>query len=347
MNGEDLLYIIRGKRVLFITPSDVDYIRNKQEIRILQRAAGQLDVVAPTPAGSVEPTGIKRILQINLRVISACVKNYDVIFIGGIPQLLIPLAWMLCGKKTIIIDFFISLYDTLVCDRHVLSGKNPLAWFLKALDRHTLSRADYVVVDTKVHGAYFSHMFGINPDKMAVVYLEADRDIYYQRNMERPPDLRDKFIVFFFGAMNPLQGVEIILDAARLLEEHERVIFIVIGPYEKINGIKRYTGLSNVRFASRWLPQTEVADYIAMSDLCLAGHFSTVIPKASRVIPGKAYSYLAMRKPVILGDNPANRELFSDETENVHFVRMGDPEALASRILHLADAKQKEIQVDG
>ena len=33
----DLLKIIEGKKVLFITPSDADYIRNRQEINILAK----------------------------------------------------------------------------------------------------------------------------------------------------------------------------------------------------------------------------------------------------------------------------------------------------------------------
>jgi len=36
MNLSDLLKITDGKTVLFITPSDADYIRNRQEINILQ-----------------------------------------------------------------------------------------------------------------------------------------------------------------------------------------------------------------------------------------------------------------------------------------------------------------------
>ena len=76
--------------------------------------------------------------------------------------------------------------------------------------------------------------------------------------------------------------------------------------------------------------------------MCLAGHFNAGVEKAARVIPGKAYSYLAMERPVIFGDNPANRELFSTDAndvhfmKNVHFVKMGDPTALTDKILELA-----------
>jgi glycosyltransferase involved in cell wall biosynthesis len=337
----DLLKITDGKRVLFITPSHVDYIRNRQEINILRNSARSLDLIAPVEADGVSPTGIVRVLSIILKVITARISNYDVIFIGGIPQLIVPFVRMRLRKKVLVIDFFISIYDTLVCDRQALSPSNPLSWILKKLDGHALEAADLVIVDTREHAAYFARMFGMDSHRMAVVYLEADEQIYYPRNPDKPPDLRDKFVAFFFGAMNPLQGVEIILESARILEERRDIVFIIIGPYEKIGSFELYSKLKNVRFAARWLPQEEIAGHIAISDVCLAGHFNADIEKASRVIPGKAYSYLAMDKPVIFGDNPANRELFQPGARNVHFVKMGDPGALADKIVDLAGAPMR------
>ncbi len=85
--------------------------------------------------------------------------------------------------------------------------------------------------------------------------------------------------------MNPLQGAEIILELARILAEHANIVFIIIGPCEKIKDFELYSNLKNVQFAARWLPQAEIADYIAKSDVCLAGHFNAAVEKAARVIP--------------------------------------------------------------
>lgn len=81
-----------------------------------------------------------------------------------------------------------------------------------------------------------------------------------------------------------------------------------------------------------WLPQEKLAEYIYMADLCLAGHFNAAVEKASRTIPGKAYIYQAMGKRMILGENPANRELY-DNDKNVIFVEMGDDRALVEAIV--------------
>ena len=54
--------------------------------------------------------------------------------------------------------------------------------------------------------------------------------------------------------------------------------------------------------------------------------------KAKRTIPGKAYIYQAMGKKMILGDSPANRELFG-ENEKLLFVTMGCSQELQKKIL--------------
>jgi glycosyltransferase involved in cell wall biosynthesis len=82
-----------------------------------------------------------------------------------------------------------------------------------------------------------------------------------------------------------------------------------------------------------WIPIDQLPIYIARASICLAGHFST-IPKATRVIPTKTFQFIAMRKPTIVGDSAAMKELFVSG-EHIYAVPMGDPEALADAILDL------------
>jgi glycosyltransferase involved in cell wall biosynthesis len=77
------------------------------------------------------------------------------------------------------------------------------------------------------------------------------------------------------------------------------------------------------------------------ADVCLGGPFSN-IDKAKRVISGKTYQFIAMKKPVIIGDNPANRELF-EHRKNAMIVEMANADALADAILELReDAGMRE-----
>ena len=118
-----------------------------------------------------------------------------------------------------------------------------------------------------------------------------------------------------------------------MLKEEKKIHFIVIGPVSKQY---QKPELPTVEYHN-WLSQEELAQYISFADLCLAGHFNKDNNKAKRTIPGKAYIYSAMGKPMILGDNAATRELYNENMAGIHFVPMGNAQALADKIKAIAN----------
>lgn len=317
---------INNKKVLFITTKNLDYLRNTQEISILKEQASSYDVI-----GSYHRSYFRRLLYVYAKLLMTHVSQYDAVFIGFAPQLILPLwAWKF-RNVNVVIDFFISMYDTLCCDRKKIKESSLCGRVLHYVDEMTLKKAESIICDTKAHGTYFHEEFGVEQDKLSIIYLQADESIYYPRNSERPKYLVNKFVVLYFGSVLPLQGVDIVLKAMDILKEQDNLQFYFIGPIED-KQVERLRPISEHITYIDWLSQDELAEYIDMADLCLAGHFNKSIQKARRTIPGKAYIYQAMKKPMILGDNSANRELF-DEEENVTFVEMGNERALANAIM--------------
>ena len=312
---------------LFITTKNLDYIRNTQEIELLTNECGGR---RPDIIGSSAKKYPARMAHVIKKLITCRFMDYDEVFVGFAPQLIIPFfAGMFRryrnngGKVTI--DFFISVYDTLVNDRKKIKKGSVPASMAAWLDKKAMSMADSVVVDTKAHGEYFIQNFGLERDRMQVMYLEADRSVYYPHTVKRADEDADKRIVLYFASMLPLQGIETVLEAAGLMKDDKDVLFKIIGP------VKNKVIQDNIRYID-WLPQDRLSDAIADADLCLAGHFNGAIGKACRTIPGKAYIYHAMGKPMILGDNPANRELFDESMEGIGFCRMSDAKSLKAAI---------------
>jgi glycosyltransferase involved in cell wall biosynthesis len=95
--------------------------------------------------------------------------------------------------------------------------------------------------------------------------------------------------------------------------------------------LSRTLELKNTRFGGR-IQQREIPTYAAEADLVL-GIFGATM-KTQRVIPHKVYQGLAMKKPVLTGDTPAIREIF---TPDVHLAtcRIASPDALAGKIAEL------------
>lgn len=312
---------IRKKSVLFVTTKNIDYIRNAQEIRFLEKYAGKLKLIY-----SNRENYAVRVLDVwwKLFVLG---WRYDVIFFGFAPQLAAPF-FLKYRHKEIIIDFFISVYDTLINDRKKFSAHNPVARICHWVDAYVIQQADIVITDTKADAEYFIREFHGDRDKFRTVYLEADRSIYYPRKQHKRADLADKFVVLYFGSVLPLQGADLVLETIRRLKWERGIFFQVIGPVRK-----KYRApiQDNVEYID-WLEQEELAVYIANADLCLAGHFNKTIDKAKRTIPGKAYIYSAMEKPMVLGDNKANRERYHD-SDKVYWTEMGSAKALAEVIV--------------
>ncbi len=318
-NFESLSPVFRGKKVLYITTKNLDYIRVTQEINLLKELSEQVTVIGSSAKGYG-----KRLAHVFKSLMTQKMDEIDVAFVGFAPQLVLPFFGRKLRAKTLVIDFFISVYDTMVCDRKKYSDYGLIGRMCHRLDKKTLAKADYVICDTVAHGEFFAEEFKCQEDKLRVLYLQADSSIYYPRpaqNEEGPKK------ILYFGSILNLQGVDVILDALRIFDNDDRFTFEIIGPIPaKMNRPQQ----SNVKYID-WLSQQQLAEHIATADLCLAGHFSGTIMKAKRTIPGKAYIYEAMEKPMILGDGPANHELFTAD-ERHRFAEMGNPEALAKAI---------------
>ncbi len=326
---------VRKKKVylvhnaLFITSKNLDYLRNTQEIEFLKEEYDNVTII-----GSYSKSYPKRLMHVYIRLLLTSMKKFDMIFVGFSPQLILPFfKWKFKGKP-ITIDFFISLYDTLIFDRRKFKQDSFIAKSLKKLDMVTLKAADRVIADTKAHGKYFVEELGLDEKLLQVMYLKADTSIYTPRKVEKPKEMKDKFVVLYFGSVLPLQGVDIVLESAGILKSEKDTYFYIIGPIKETYQKPESQYISYIN----WLSQEELADYIGFSDLCLAGHFNKSIKKAKRTIPGKAYIYEAMKKPMILGDNPANRELYAEDQEGIYFVEMGNSKALADEILKIKES---------
>ena len=138
--------LVNEKNVLFITTKNLDYIRNVQELNLLQKNAGSVAVI-----GAPDSKYIVRLLKVYRQILSKNMKDVEVVFIGFAPQLVLPILRRRFKRKKIIIDFFISLYDTMVCDRKKVREDSLLARILHWIDKKTLEYCYYVITDTKSH----------------------------------------------------------------------------------------------------------------------------------------------------------------------------------------------------
>jgi glycosyltransferase involved in cell wall biosynthesis len=236
--------------------------------------------------------------------------------------------------KPLIVDAFISLYDTEVFDRKRVREGSIEALRLYLKDKVLCELADHVLLDTKEHIKYFSETFHVPRKKFSAIYVGSDDDYFYPRE-----EVENKvFLVTFHGSFIPLHGIEHIIRAMKLLEAHDDIRCEILGSgqtYGYVSQLARTLRLRNVIFHRKFLKYEELPNFIARADVCL-GIFG-VTPKAKRVVPTKVYDVLAMKKPLITGDTPAIREVGIVDRRHALLVEPGNPRALADAILELKD----------
>ena len=255
-----------------------------------------------------------------------------VVFMGSY---LMPLVWYLARRRgsRIILDMLISQYDTEVGDRKRLSRFSPRAWFLWFVDLSACHLADAIVVDTIAHRDFFASRFFVNPKRIIVAPIGCRADLFAPS--KNPKKLGDECIVEFHGTFIPLQGIEYIVEAAKILQDkRENIRFVFVGTGQTFAETERQVEefhLSNIDLLGR-KPPGDIPRYVAESDICL-GIFGKT-EKALRVIPNKVYECLSAGKPIITERSPAALEVLRDR-EEVCMVEPGDPKDIADKILEL------------
>lgn len=264
--------------------------------------------------------------------------NYDII--------VLPLWWgaielpmlKLISKKPIMYFGQGSPYDELVNDRKKIKASSLTAKFFYKFEKKVCHWSDLITKETQAEIDYYTTEMKVPKDKFRVLLLSADESKFPICKIKKP---ELEFRVLYFGQFIPLHGLEIIIEAAKILLPHKDIKFRFCGDgqtrVEMMELSKKYD-LKNVKFLG-FVPHKTLQEEIEKSDLCL-GIFGKS-RKASIVVTNKVYQILCSQKPLITMDSDAVREINLKNNENCVLIPDRSPEKLASAILNLKGNPQK------
>ncbi len=311
-------------KVLYIASSQNWYTRNAYLVDALNKKY-HVDIII-----SKQKKYFFRIISISTKYIFN-IKKYDKIYVGFLAQAILPMIKILY-KGQITADFFISLYDTLCFDRKIFKPKSIFGKIIFKYEKLCLKICNNIIVDTEASKKFFAETFNLDPTKITALYVLPE-PIFFQYPYTKKLNI-DKTEIFYYGSGQALHGLDIILEAITLCE-FNNFHFTLIGPIK--NEYKKLLAKINPKNITiiNWVPYEKILKYIAEADICLGGHFGNT-DKAKRVIAGKTFQFMAMKKAVILSDTQANRELFIDNQDCV-MTKSGDSKSLAASIIFLAN----------
>jgi glycosyltransferase involved in cell wall biosynthesis len=303
------------------------YIRNRVMLQAL-RSCADVTLLAPRVPSTLGRSAF------SLASLAIRRADTDACFAGFYGQML-GLALARMQPKPVILDAYVSTFDTLCHDRRWFGPRSAAGRLAYWLDRESCAAAARVVTDTQAHARYFAQTFDLPPAKLRPLYVGCDETLFHP--LAAPPGPVDRIEVFTYGAFLALHGTEVVVEAAALLQHRGDIHWTIGGHGPRIRQVRRQVaeaGLRNVDLVG-WIPLAELPAYIARASICLGGHFS-LVPKAARVVSTKTFQFLAMARPAIVADNEATKEILT-HGDDAWMVPMGDARALAGAVEALAD----------
>lgn len=329
MSGKELKKNTAAPTLLWWGRSDADYSRNRILLQVLADLGWKVEFFRPwfSRFGDVEAALSGR-------------KRPDLVWVPCFRQRDVAAAARYCKRMAVplVADPLISAYDKQVFERRKFSACSRRGRRLLAQESQLLSRADYVLADTEAHAVFFRDVLKVAGDRIAVVPVAAEETLF--RPGERSEKLHGEPLeVLFFGSFIPLQGPQVIVDAARCYQGPP-LSWCLLGDGPLLAECQeRAAGLANVAF-EKWIPYSQLPARIARADILLGIFGSTL--KAARVVPNKVYQAAACGRPVVTlrsGAYPA--ELLSREDSGFRWVPAGDAAALAAAVAALASDRGK------
>lgn len=326
------------KKICFFGGFAREYPRND----LLRKGLEKLGVEVSVCHTSPRRRGLSRYARLTFRYFKMK-RDFRVVFVPEFRHKDVPLAYTLCrltGKR-LVFDPLVSRFDTKIKDRGDAGERSFQAWHNRNLDRLSLALSDIVLADTQAHADYYTREYRTRPTKVRVLPVGFDEDVFTLNGSSQPVKKASQPLrILFFGNYLPLHGVDVIVEAAKLLRDISDIQFLLIGRGQTFDMVEEFVKkehLVNVRLSDR-VPMESLAMHLMECDISL-GVFGRT-EKAQRVVANKVYQSMALGKPVITADSGAIREFFADG-ENIVLVQPHDPDDLARKILFFYDRREE------
>lgn len=152
---------------------------------------------------------------------------------------------------------------------------------------------------------------------------------------------QDKFVVLYGGNLGLAQGLDVLIESARLLRDIPDIYFVLVGSgveKENLEQLMKKYGLSNVAFVDHQ-PKEKVRTFFSGADLLFA-HLKAA-PHRVGTVPEKLLAYMACGRPVLMAAQPGAATDLIEANHCGLTAPPEDPKALAQAIMYGRQHRQQ------
>lgn len=226
----------------------------------------------------------------------------------------------------------------------LLGQRSSIARLAHWLERRLLTLGDIVSTVSPQMCARLAQK-GVKPDRIAEMRNWSDEsftaDPAQAQGVRQEWNLQGKTVALYSGNIARKQGIEVLIEAARLLQDRPDIAFVICGEGPNRAELERLSaGLANVQLHGLQ-PRERMGAMLTMADLHL---LPQIAGAADLVLPSKLTNMLASGRPVIATTEPGTG-LYAEVDGCGAVTPPADAAALATAIAALADDPARRAEL--
>ncbi|MDH6457281.1 hypothetical protein M2102_000897 [Fusobacterium sp. PH5-7] len=251
-------------------------------------------------------------------------------------------------KKKVILDYFLSNYDTVICDRKIYSENSIFSKIYKFQDKNALKTANKIIFITRIEVERYLKIAGLSHKNISYDIIPLAKEDNFLIKGELPFfNNNNEITICWWGTYIPLHGLDKIILAGKILKEKNiKFKMYLFGnseersiPYmkqiKKMNLGDKIIIRNDYTFKNKKLPEFLIKN----CDIAL-GNFGDS-EKAKNVMLYKIVDALCLKIPILNGESIALDEFF--DYENDLFRSLNTSEDIANKIIEISFLSKDEI----
>lgn len=218
------------------------------------------------------------------------------------------------------------------------SPRHPFIQFLQWIEDSAYRTADHIVSNLPNLSEHIAAR-GTAPDKFTWVPNGFSEKDFYARAPLDPIIAaqlpKADFIIGYTGSHGVANALGNLLEAAKLLQDHKDIAFVLVGKGAEKSGLKTFVKenkLQNVTFIDP-IPKAQILDLLDRFDVCYIGLTPDPLFRFG-VSPNKLFDYFAASKPILYAIDSGNYHPVLTARAGTE-VPPANPQALVDAILRL------------
>lgn len=274
--------------------------------------------------------------------------KYDLVYASSPPLFVGAAALFLSWVRRLPLFFEVrDLWPESAVALGELSNPRAIAWATR-LEEACYRRSRLIVVVTKSIQENLLQR-GCPPDRLVYLPNGANVELFQfsesgRRRIRESLGLEGCFIAIYAGIYGIAQGLETVIEAARLLQADPEIRFLLIGDGPKKAELQTLAGKYNLPNLSMLpeVPRKQIVDYLSAADVALIPLRNIELFRGA--LPSKMFDAWACERPLLLSVDGEARQVM-EQARGGTFVPPENPHALADALLGMKNSPEQARQM--